>query len=72
MPERRNVKLHCVQSEVGGGGGGGGGVIRWKKDMFLRIFVGNTDSVSSFSQFPYNNKIFEQYLPKFSLQNIEN
>ena len=50
----------------------GGRLVRWKKGMFLRIFFGNTDSVSSFSQFPYNNAIFEQYLPKFSLQNIEN
>ena len=31
-----------------------------------------TDSVSLFSQFPYNNATFEQYSPKFSLQNIEN
>ena len=40
--------------------------------MFLRIFFSDTDSVSSFSQFAYNNATFEQYLPKFSLQNIEN
>ena len=40
--------------------------------MFLRKFFGDTDSVSSFSQFPYNNATFEQYLPEFSLQNIEN
>ena len=40
--------------------------------MFLRNFFGDTDSVSLFSQFPYNNAIFEKYLPKFSLQNIEN
>ena len=51
--------------------GGGGGLIRWKKGMFLRIFFGDTDSLSSFSQFLYNNATFEQYLPKFSLQNIE-
>ena len=43
-----------------------------KKGMFLRIFFSDTDSVSSFSQFPYNNATFEQYFPKFSLQNIEN
>ena len=36
------------------------------------MFFGDTDSVSSFSQFAYNNATFEQYLPKFSLQNIEN
>ena len=40
--------------------------------MFLRIFCGDTDSVGLFSQFPYNNATFEKYLPKFSLQNIEN
>ena len=40
--------------------------------MLSRIFSGDTDSVSSFSQFPYNNATFEQYLLKFSLQNIEN
>ena len=40
--------------------------------MFLRIFFGDTDSVSLFSQFPYNNATFEQYLSNFSLQNIEN
>ena len=40
--------------------------------MFLRIFFGDTDSVSSHSQFLYNNATFEQYLPKPSLQNIEN
>ena len=57
----------------GGGGGGGGGVaIRWEKGMFLRFFVGDTDSVSLLSQFPYNNAIFAQYFPEFSLQNIEN
>ena len=38
-----------------------------KKGMFLRIFFGDTDCVSSFSLFPYNNATFEQYLPKFSL-----
>ena len=37
------------------------------KNFFLAIQI-----VSSFSQFPYNNATFEQYLPKFSLQNIEN
>ena len=42
-----------------------------KKGVFKFFFV-DTDSVSSFSQFPYNNATFEQYLPKFSLQNIEN
>ena len=47
-------------------------LIGWKKGMFLRIFFVDTDSVSSFSQFLYNNSTFEQYLPKFSLQNIEN
>ena len=54
---------------VGGGGGGGNSV---KKGMFLRIFFGDTNSVSSFSQFPYNDATFEQYLPKFKLQNIKN
>ena len=42
------------------------------KGIFLRIFFGDTDSVSSFNQFPYNNAKFEQYLPKLSLQNIKN
>ena len=40
--------------------------------MCLRIFFGDRDSVSLFSQFPYNNVTFEQYFPKFLLQNIEN
>ena len=39
--------------------GGGRRLIRWKKGMFLRIFFGDTDSVSSFSQFLYNNAIFD-------------
>ena len=33
--------------------------------MFLRIFFGDTDSVSLFSQFSNNNPTFEQYFPKF-------
>ena len=53
-------------------GWGGGEVNLVKKGMFLGIFFCDTDSISSFSQFPYNNAIFEQYLPKLSLQNIEN
>ena len=40
--------------------------------MFLRIFFGDTDSVSLFSQLPYNNATFEQWFPKFLLQNIQN
>ena len=52
--------------------GGRGGVNSVKKGMFLRIFFGDTDSVSLLSQFPYNNATFEQYFPKFSLHNIEN
>ena len=39
--------------------------------MFLRIFFGDTDSVSLFSQFPYNNATFEQYFPKFSRKLLE-
>ena len=50
----------------------GVGLIRLKKGMFLRILFGNTDSPSLFSQFPYNSATFEQYFPKFPLQNIEN
>ena len=61
-----------LQSSVDHILGGGGGGIRRKKGIFLRIFFGDTDSVSLFSQFSYNNAIFEQYFPKFSLQNIEN
>ena len=53
-------------------GEGGGKVNSVKKGMFLRIFFGDTDSVSLFSQFPYNNATFDQYFPKFILQNIEN
>ena len=55
----------------GGGGGGGGKVHSEKRGMFLRIFFGDIVSVSLFSQFTYNNSTFEQYFPKFSLQNIE-
>ena len=40
--------------------------------MFLEKIFGDTDSVTSYSQFPYNNATFEQYFPKFSLQNIKN
>ena len=69
-----NVVLRDVswQSEPIRGGGGGGKVNSVKKSMFLRIFFGDTDSVSLFSRFPYNNATFEQYFPGFSLQNIEN
>ena len=35
-------------------------------------FFGDTDSLSSFSQFPYNNATLRQYLSEFALQNIEN
>ena len=52
-----------------GEGGGGNSV---KKKQVFKNFFGDTDSVSLFSQFPYNNATFEQYFPKFSLQNIEN
>ena len=52
--------------------GGGGEVNSVQKRHFLRIFFGDTDSISSFSQFPYNNATFEQYLRTFLLQNIEN
>ena len=52
--------------------GGGGGVNSVKKGIFLRIFSGDRDSVSSVSQFPYDNATFEPYSPKLSLQNIEN
>ena len=54
----------------GGGGGGGGGGNLEKKGMFLRILFGDTDRISLFSQFPYNNVTFEQYLLKFSLQKM--
>ena len=50
----------------------GGEVNSVKKGMFLRIFFSDTDSVSSFSHFPYNNIKFGQYVPEFSLQNIAN
>ena len=53
-------------------GGGGGKVNSVKKGMFLRIFFCDIDSVSSFSEFPYNDATFEPYFPNFSLQNIEN
>ena len=46
-------------------------LIRWKKGMFLRIVFSDTDSVSLFSQFPYNNATFEKYFPKFLLQNSD-
>ena len=39
--------------------GGGVKVNAVKKGMFLRIFFGDTDSVSLFSPFLYNNAIFE-------------
>ena len=64
--------LIYVDEKYLNGKGGGGRLIWWKKGIFLKNFFGNTDSVISFSQFSYNNATFEQYLPKFSLQNIEN
>ena len=72
-----NHVIHCISirhivSAILGGGGGGGKVNSAKKGMFLRIFFDDTDSVRLFSQFPCNNATFEQYFPKFSLQNIEN
>ena len=50
----------------------GGRVNSVKKSHVFKNFYGDTDSVSLLSQFSYNNATFEQYFPKFSLQNIEN
>ena len=47
---------------------GGGGVNSVKKRHDFKLFFGNTDNASLFSQFPYNIAIFEQYFP-FSLKN---
>ena len=66
------MAIETVGGMGGGGGGGGGGVNSVKRRHVLKNFFGDTDNVSLFSQFAYNNATFEQYFVKFLLQNIEN
>lgn len=47
-------------------------VDRWKNSIFLTICFPDTDSVNLFNQNQHNSETFDQYFPKFLLQNSKN